>query len=192
MNRISRVRRITCDEAAKLYEDTVNWLLHNYSAYHFFEERDIVWTIQLQLLQEIKERGLHLQVFNNHKMPNKMQVDLVLVEPNNSSVLVVAELKYEPDHARVDISSGKLHPSKVSWGSQNSGVLRDISRINTLINGNLSKVGYVTLIDEGGHHSWQKEPPGSMWSDCGKSPYSDNMIAVLLFKHQRKITLPMK
>jgi hypothetical protein len=186
-DRISKVRRIACDEAAKLYEDTVNWLLHNYSAHRFFTERDIVWTIQLHLLQEIERRRLYLQVFDNHKMPNKIQVDLVLVEPSNSSALVVAELKYEPDHARVDISPGKLHPSKVFWDSPNSGVVQDISRIETLIDGGLSEAGYVTLIDEGGHHSWREEPRGSIWDrDCGKSPYSDNRIAALLFKRQRE------
>jgi hypothetical protein len=104
------------------------------------------------------------------------------------SILVVAELKYEPDHARTDISRGKLSPSKVFWDSdRNHGVVQDINRIVSLIRSGYSEVGYVTFIDEGGHHSWRDAPNGSIWDDTwGKSPYSEKTMAVLLFKQQKE------
>lgn len=187
-DKIHGIRKSAYEEAARLYEDAINWLQHNYSSYRFFAERDIVWTLQLHLLREIERQHLHLKVFDNHKMPNKTQVDLAILEQSAGSVLFVAELKYEPDHARVDIYPGKLRPSKVFWDSKrNHGVVQDINRIETLIDRGLSEVGYVTFIDEGGHHACHEEPKGSIWDyDWGKSPYSENTMAVLLFKRQRE------
>lgn len=187
-DKIHRIRKSAHEEAARLYEDAINWLQRNYSSYRFFAERDIVWTLQLHLLREIERQHLHLKVFDNHKMPNKTQVDLAILEQSAGSVLFVAELKYEPDHARADISSGKLSPSKVFWDSEmNHGVVQDINRIETLIDRGFSEVGYVTFIDEGGHHACHEEPKGSIWNyDWGKSPYSENTMAVLLFKRQRE------
>ena len=181
----NRAHQSSYEESARLYENTINWLQQNYSSYRFFTERDIVWTLQLHLLQEIERRHIHLHVFDNYRMPNRVLVDLALTEKNTDSVLVVAEIKYEPDHSRVDISRGKLSPSKVFWDSQGSGVIQDINRIETLIDRGFSGVGYVTFIDEGGHHSWRQEPQGSIWDyNWGTSPYSENTMAVLLFKRQ--------
>ena len=175
-------------QAAEMFENTISWLKEHYKDYRFLTERDIVWTLQLHLLGEMERQHLTLKVFDNHKMPNKTQVDLAILEQNAGSIpLVVAELKYEPDHTRVDISPGKLSPSKVFWDSErNHGVVQDINRIVNLINGGYSDVGYVVFIDEGGHNSWREEPKGSIWDDSwGKSPYSEKTMAVLLFKRQR-------
>lgn len=174
------------ETAAELYEGTINWLQYTYSFYRFFTERDIVWTLQLHLVQEIERRHLHLKVFDNHKMPNQTLVDLAIIEEFTGSMLLVSELKYA-DHARTDISPGKLRPSKVFWDSErNHGVVQDVKRIKRLIELGLSEAGYVTFIDEGGHHGWHEEPSNCIWSDWGKSPYSDNTTTTLLLKCQGK------
>jgi len=176
------------ETSARLFEEAVMWLKANYRYFRFFTERDIVWTLQLHLLEEIERQRLPLRVFDNHKMPNKRQVDLALLDRGTGSVHVAVELKYEPDHARTDISAGKLSPSKAFWDSnRNRGVVQDIDRIVNLIKSGHSKVGYVIFIDEGGHHSWREPPNDSIWDDSwGKSPYSGNTMAVLLFKQQQE------
>jgi hypothetical protein len=172
----------------QLFEEAIMWLRANYSHFRFFTERDIVWTLQLHLSEEIERQYLPLRVFDNHKMPNKTQVDLAILEQGAGSILVVAELKYEPDHNRTDISARKLSPSKVFWDSdRNNGVVQDIGRIVNLIKGGYSEVGYVLFIDEGGHHSWREAPNESIWDGSwGKSPYSEKTIAVLRFKRQQE------
>jgi hypothetical protein len=174
--------------APQLFEDTIFWLKENYKHFRFFTERDIVWTVQLQLLEEIEKQHLLLEVFDNQKMQNRTQVDLAIIVQNNGSIPLVAEFKYEPDHSRVDISRGKLTPSKVFWDSQrNHGVVQDYERIVNLVDSGLSEAGYVLFIDEGGHHVWRNAPTGCIWShDWGKSPYSENNISVLYFKLQRE------
>lgn len=173
--------------ASQLFEEAVQWLKDNYKTYRFFTERDIVWTLQLHLLEEINKQHLPLNVSDNQKMQNKTLVDLAILEQNTGSIPLVAELKYEPDHARVDISPGKLSPSKVFWDSErNHGVVQDIHRIENLIENGHSEVGYVLFIDEGGHHSWRKAPSGSTWEySWGESPYSRNDISVLKLKLQK-------
>ena len=172
--------------AFQLFEETIMWLTANYRHFRFFTERDIVWMLQLHLLEEIERQRLPLKVFDNHKMPNKTQVDLAILEQGTGSILVVAELKYEPDHNRADISPGKF--PKVFWDSEkNHGVVQDINRIVNLVKSGYSEVGYVTFIDEGGHHSGREAPNESIWDDSwGKSPYSEKTMAVLLFKQQQE------
>jgi len=174
--------------AFQLFEETTLWLKENYNNFHFFTERDIVWTVQLHLLEEIERQHLLLEVFDNHKMLNRTQVDLAIIRQNDGSIPLVAEFKYEPDHSRVDISRGKLTPSKVFWNSQrNHGVVQDYERIVNLVDSGLSEAGYVFFIDEGGHHSWRDAPTGCIWiHDWGKSPYSESNITVLIFKLQRE------
>jgi len=176
------------NSAFQLFEEAIMWLKANYRNFRFFNERDIVWTLQLHLLEQIESQHLPLKVFDNHKMQNKTQVDLAILEQGDGSILFVVELKYEPDHSRTDVSAGKLFPSKVFWDSnRNHGVVQDIDRIVNLIKGGYSEVGYVAFIDEGGHHSWRKAPNKSMWDGSwGKSPYSEKTMAVLIFKQQRE------
>jgi len=170
-------------EATDMFERAVKWLAQHYSSYHFFTERDIEWTLQLHLLQEIKERKLDLAVFEKHRMPNRKQVDLAVVEHATGSVLCVVELKYEPDHARGDIFPGKF--PKIFWNSRkNHGVIQDIDRIGTFVESGACEVGYCLFIDEGRYHRERGEPKNSMWVDWGRSPYSESTVAALLFKQE--------
>ena len=51
-----------------LFEDALAWLRARYGSYLFFAERDVVWTLQLRLLERVQERGLRLTVFNDYPM----------------------------------------------------------------------------------------------------------------------------
>lgn len=96
--------------ATGLYEDAITWLLKQYSSFQFFTERDIVWTVQTHIINEIRNRNLPLKLFDNFRVPSKILIDLVILEERTDAILVAAEFKYEPDHSRVDITPGKLNP----------------------------------------------------------------------------------
>jgi len=172
-----------CEIASELYEEAINSMLKHYADFQFFTERDIVWTIQTHLIKEISKRDLPLKIYDNYRVPSKKLIDLVIIDKETDILLVAAEFKYEPDHARVDITPGKLNPSKAFWDSEkNHGVVQDIERIKELVNQSYSKTGYITFIDEGGHHRYQGEPDSCIWCEEGKSPYSDKTLCALLFK----------
>jgi hypothetical protein len=172
--------------AIQLFDEAILWLKSNYGHFRFFTERDIVWTLQLHLLEDIEKQRLTLMVFENHKMPNNTHIDLAILEQGTGAMLVGVELKYEPDHARTDIFPGKF--PKVFWNSErNHGVVQDVERIDNLIDNGNSVLGFVLFIDEGRHHSWRKAPKGSIWDySWGKSPYSEKTMAILNFKRKRE------
>lgn len=177
-------------DVIKIFEEAVRWLQINYITFNFFHERDIEWTLQTHLIEEIKKRNIPLNVNFNYRMPNKDLVDIVLQELETNHIYLAVELKYEPDHKRVDIAPGKLIPSKVFWDSErNHGVIQDIKRIDEIIKNRYCDVGYVVFIDEGSHHSLNKAPDGCIWDNIGwgKSRYSDNKISVLVYKRRYKI-----
>ena len=53
------------NEAARVFEEAIEWLHHNYHACRFFTERDIVWTLQLHLSEQMQARTLSYRVFND-------------------------------------------------------------------------------------------------------------------------------
>ena len=110
-------------DAATLFENTMDWLRDAYGEHRFFVERDIVWTAQLRLLQEVEQANLPYRVFNDYTLFGKTRADLALL--NGEVVEVAAEFKYEPSHAR----SGEFGPGKfpvVAWTGEGS-VAKDVS-----------------------------------------------------------------
>ena len=87
-------------DAATLFENTMDWLRDAYGEHRFFVERDIVWTAQLRLLQEVEHANLPYRVFDEHKIRKDARsgADLVIME--GGLVSVAAEFKYEPSHER--------------------------------------------------------------------------------------------
>jgi len=164
----------------KLFEEAVNWLMSNYRLYNFFVERDIVWTLQTRIIAEARKQQVLLRVYDNHKLRGGKLVDLAVVDASNSPE-IIAEIKYEPDHNRTDISAGKLNPSRVFWNHPRfGGVEPDIARTREFVNQGMAKVGHFILIDEGSHFCGRPEPEGSLWVEWGKSPYSPAKISVLI------------
>lgn len=165
----------------QLLEQALAWLKDNYKSFRFFAERDIVWTLQTHIFREAEIQKLPFKIYDNHKLAGGKQVDLAVLNMDNSADTVI-EIKYEPDHHRagLDISAGKLNPSKVFWNSRRyGGVEPDIDRVRKFVAQGVTKTGFCIFIDEGSHFSWRSSPEGSMWVDWGESPYSKARISVL-------------
>src|SRR6266536_3539635 len=89
--------------ASELVEEAFRWLQDRYDSFSFYQERDLVWTIQNHLVAEIRRRGLDLRVWNNYQIFREGRrgesADLVL-QAADGTIAVAVELKYEPSQAR--------------------------------------------------------------------------------------------
>jgi len=148
-----------------LFEETLDWLKQNYSCFRFFVECDLVWTVQMHLLDSIQERGLPYKVFNDYPMlPGKhraLSSDLAILN-SLDEVEVAAGFKYEPSHKRNDIPSTKF--PVVFWGAD--GVQKDIQRIQEFVRIRKAVVAYALFFDEGGSFSHPPPHPNSKWIEC--------------------------
>lgn len=154
----------TSEKADSLFISSLDWLRINYSTFRFFVERDIVWTIQTHLIQEIAQAGLSLRVFNDYGIlpgsRRSLSADLVLIGENNK-VEVAVEFKYEPAHSRTDIPRVKF--PVVGWGED--GVAKDIKRINEFVESGFVNKAYAVFIDEGGYFRHRPAHSLAMWID---------------------------
>lgn len=157
-------------EATELFESTIEWLRSQYASYRFFTERDVVWTIQLRMLEELERTHLPYRVVNEYGFGvGGPRADLVVLA--GGSVEVAAEFKYEPSHARKadrggDIWSSKLNPSAVFWSdSSGRSVIGDVRRVQAYVEQGEAKAAHFIFIDEGGHFRWRGSPHGSKWID---------------------------
>lgn len=172
-------------DAATLFENTMEWLRDSYGEHRFFVERDIVWTAQLRLLQEVERANLPYRVFDEHKIRKDARsgADLVIME--GGLVAVAAEFKYEPSHERKaplqpeptgtsltrkkarqraqDILATKLQ--RCGWGE----IKKDMDKVRAYFHEDGAPAAYAILIDEGGY--WRRQYPdaleGSEWRDWG-------------------------
>lgn len=154
-------------EATELFESTIEWLRSQYAGYRFFTERDVVWTIQLRLLEEIERTRLPYRVVHEYDMGGP-RADLVILA--GGSVEVAAEFKYEPSHDRKsdrggDIWSSKLDPSAVFWSDPSGSVTTDVRRVQGYVEQGKAKAAYSIFIDEGGYFRRRGSPRGSKWMD---------------------------
>ena len=148
-------------DAATLFENTMDWLCDAYGEHRFFVERDIVWTAQLRLLQEVEQANLPYRVLNDYTLFRGNRADLALL--NGGAVEVAAEFKYEPSHARGD----EFGPGKfpvVAWTGEGS-VAKDVQRVHDYAAQGNAKTAYAVFIDEGGYFRHRDPHPGSEWRD---------------------------
>ena len=166
----------------QLFEEVVAWLEANYKSYHFFEERDIVWTMQTHMLSEIGKHNLDFKIYDNHKCVKDKHADLAILN-GNLTIDTLIEVKYEPDHTRANIDIYSKKFPRVYWNNKRyGGVEPDIDRIRNLVRQGIAKTGYSIFIDEGSHFATKSEPEGSVWVEWGTSPYSNKKISVLVSK----------
>jgi hypothetical protein len=150
--------------AAGLFETAMAWLLETYSSHHFFQERDIVWTLHLHLLRTIAARRLPFSIFSGHRMYPDRQLSADLVILGNSALVDVAvEFKYEPDHRRTDVAAPGARPKwpVVFW----SAVAADVLRVQHFVRGERAQAAYAVFVDEGGYFRSRTPPAGSEWRD---------------------------
>lgn len=149
------------NEAARLFEEALTWMLNTFASHRFVKERDIEWTLYKSLRDRVESHGLPYRVFDGYTMSAtapKLSADLVVLTPPDT-VEVAIELKYEPDNRRVDITSGKFPRYDYSE------VVKDVGKIKTYVEQGLAREAYAILIDEGGYHVRQSSPVGSEWRD---------------------------
>ena len=53
-------------DPAETFESVVDWLQANYASYRFFVERDLVWTVQLRLIDLIAKSHPSHRVYNDY------------------------------------------------------------------------------------------------------------------------------
>ncbi|MYD65405.1 MAG: hypothetical protein F4X26_05415 [Chloroflexi bacterium] len=150
-------------EATELFEDAIEWLREHYGEFRFFAERDLVWTIQCRLLEQIEDNNLPLGVFNDHGIGRK-RADLVVMD--GDSVAIAVEFKYEPSHERDDRQGGDIRHTKfpaVVWAE----VCADIDRVHEYVEQHQVRAGYSIFVDEGGAFSRRPAPVRSQWIDWG-------------------------
>ena len=185
------------DKAIKLFEETFSWLKANYWSFRFFTERDIVWTVQKNLIERIEKENLPYKIFTDFPiMKGKKGVNLcadIVIQQSNAikSIKLALEFKYEPAHTRSynpnklkqntyktdKIRWTKLNPSVVFW---EEGVLKDIERINQFVQEEYCvESAWSILIDEGGFFKKRPIPEYAVWQDWG------NNVGVLLRKAEK-------
>ena len=153
-------------DPATLFEEAIAWLRESYWSRPFFTERDIVWTVQLRLLEQIRTRSLPFTVHNDYPIADvtskarRRNADLVILS-QSGGVSLVAEFKYEPSHQRTDILRSKL--PVVFWGKD--GVGKDVARVQEFVDSGIADNGYSLLIDEGSYFRHRSPHPGSEWID---------------------------
>ena len=152
-------------DAVTLFENTMDWLRDSYGEHRFFLERDIVWTAQLRLLQEVEQANLPYRVLNDYTLFGKTRADLVLI--NGGAVEVAAEFKYEPSPARSGEFGGGKFPV-VDWSS----VGKDVQRVQEYAAQGNAKTAYAVFIDEGGAFRRHTPHPGAEWRDWGNGVWA--------------------
>jgi hypothetical protein len=133
--------------AEQLFLDTLGWLGAANATTVFYQERDIVYTLQRRLCQLLERDDLPWTVFNDYPMlpgPRRaLSADLALL--CDGDVALAAEFKYEPCHKRRDIPRQKF-PVTV-W----SDIAKDTLRAREFVYQGRVAVAYAVCIDEGGY-----------------------------------------
>ena len=163
------------EPASELFETSIAWLQDNYSNFRFFQERDLVWTVQTHINEKIEEQELPYQVFNDYPMLSGKRTDLAILN-QNGIVEVAVEFKYEPSHSRSDILPTKF--PVVSWG--NDGVGEDVERIHNFVDKRAAEVAYSIFIDEGSHFRNRNPYSGSKWLEWNIEAGNLSRVSVLL------------
>ena len=164
------------ETASSLFESTIAQLQTNYAKFHFFMERDVVWTVQTYLISSIEEAHLPYQVFSEYPIlpGNRRSICADLAILNGKGIVeVAAEFKYEPSHLRKDIMPGKF-PVTI-W----EDITKDVTRIQQFVSIGKSQAAYSLLIDEGNFHRQRIPPSGSRWITWQSASPTTQPISVL-------------
>jgi hypothetical protein len=85
--------------ASDLFERVIDDLRTRYDEFGFHTERDVVWTIQKELVRRIRDSSVALRVVNDYPIlpgnRRSLTADLAILDAKGA-VEVAAEFKYEP------------------------------------------------------------------------------------------------
>lgn len=148
------------DLLEKIIDLVKKWFKNSHEKYMFFTERDVVYSLQSYLKEEINKNNLPYMVFNDWPiLPGKGKrhicADLILnnvsscnlQQCNDNCAEIAFEFKYEPDRKRkFDFHPNKLKSAVVSW----KNIEEDEKRVKKFVENNKTKIGCSIFIDEGG------------------------------------------
>lgn len=177
----------------QLFDEALVWLRDHYTEYRFFVERDLVWTFQRRLQDQIHDLGLPYRVFNDYPMlPGSNRwlcADIALLaEPvvhpslqsptgkwgTSTAPAVAAEFKYEPAASRRKRLSVLVPPEidiwptkgqVTAWSGDVESAAHDISRAQQFVAEHRSNVAYAIFVDEGGLNRQRPEIAPGHWFD---------------------------
>ncbi len=155
--------------SVEVFKSSLRWLQDSYTDYTFFTERDIVWTMQRHISEEISQAGVPYRVFNDQTMSKGNRTDLAILDERDF-VEVAVEFKYEPSHTRRADRGGDIWPSKfdvVFWTGDGS-VQKDIDRAQEYVKRRLAKEAFSIFVDEGGHFRHRAPHSDSEWTEWDK------------------------
>lgn len=151
--------------ADALFREGLDWLVQSWPEHGFFVERDVAWTLQRWLARQCTVRAKGLTVRHEHRMAPRVSADLVIVPQAEETVLLAAELKYEPAKTRTDIAKKKLPVT--TWPE----IRRDIERARAYVESGLCDVAYSVLFDEGGRYPDTRIAEPAQWrEESGAAP----------------------
>ena len=107
---------------AGILKSSLRWLQDTYGEYRFYTQRDVVWTLQKHISEQIGREALPYRVFNDHTIFRGTRTDLAILD-REDSVELAAEFKSEPSHSRRADRGGDVWPSKVDvvfWSGEGS------------------------------------------------------------------------
>jgi len=151
------------NSALGLFEDSLDWLNQHYKEYRFFTERDIVWTVQVHLMDAIANSLPSHQVHCNYPVladQCKCLADVAVLD-NTDTVPLAAEFKYEPDQSRDDTL-----PSKSPVVLWKEGVCQDVARGQRYGANHAAEAVVSVFIDEGSCFR-RKDPPRGVIGQIG-------------------------
>lgn len=172
----------------EVFNTCLEEIKNKYHTYHFYCERDFVWTVQKLIEEYISQNNLPYKILNDYPIEGgerrSKSVDLAVVNINSNDFDVmkgiekaelVIEFKYEPSKMRKnEICVHKL--PVVDW----KDVLEDIDRVHRFVRDKKSKSSIAILIDEFGRHTTPNHIlSGSDWIYWGNGNTNDLNISIL-------------
>lgn len=162
--------------ASGMFEDTIRWLKDSYDDRTYFVERDLVYSVQMHLWQELRDRGLDWAVFNDYPMlpgaRRSLSADLA-IRSGDLQVVLAAEFKFEPAHDRADLLTHKFPVT--GW----SDSLKDIARIKEFVTTDRAAVAYAVLVDEGRYYRTRAPHADSEWIDWDARTPEGRPVSIL-------------
>lgn len=168
--------------------NTLNHVKEHYSEYHFYCERDFVWTIQKLMREYFEKNNLPYRVYNDYPMEKGVHVDLAIVDysiKDNKAIQnglaqakITIEFKFEPSKLRSDEIC--VHKLPVVFFSE---VMKDVERVHKFVADKKTKRSIAILVDEYGRFKTPQHmdvSPQSKWIDWG-SCGSDKLNISILF-----------
>lgn len=174
----------------KVLDNCLEYLRLNYVSYHFYCERDFVWTIQKYIKEYLEKNKLPFKILNDFSVEpgrgRSKSVDLAIISDDlqYSDVLngkaqaeLLMEFKFEPSKMRKELFLKEKGGDVTSWNL----IEKDIHRVKRFFENKLTKSSVAILVDEFSRHKKNRKlTEKSNWREWG-SYNSEKFNVVILY-----------